>query len=304
MRIVSFAAAAVLAVGLIAAPDALAQRGKKKAAAPPPDPAIVAVQQLDAETAAKLDAAIAGAHRSADNRARDAFRKPKETLAFFGLKSNMRVLEVNPGGGWYTEILAPTLKDSGQLFITGGDVNNARGRQGLSTFLGRLAKDGPVYEKVQFTGPWQAQAAQPAPGSLDMVVTFRNVHNFVWQKTAEQQLKDWFTMLKPGGVLGVEEHRWPEDRPNDQKIDGVPGNGYMKTSEVVALVEAAGFKLVGSSEINANPKDTRVHPFGVWTLPPNLRSSPFGQPENPAFDKKPYQAIGESDRMTLKFVKP
>ena len=284
-------AAAALALTLTVDADA---RTRKKPA--PVDPAITAVQQLDAETAAALDAAIAGAHRSDTNKARDQYRNPKQTLAFFGLTTSAKVLEVNPGGGWYTEVLAPTLREKGQLYVTGGNPNGP-GRQGLSNLLGKFAKDPKVYDKVQFTGSWQAEANRIQPGSLDMVVTFRNVHNFVYNKQAEQLFKDWYAFLKPGGVLGIEEHRWPEGVPNTIKPpNGAAGNGYMTESEVIALATAAGFKLAAKSEINANPKDPRDHAAGVWALPPTLA--------NGETDRAKYLAIGESDRMTLKFVKP
>ncbi|MBU6372328.1 MAG: methyltransferase [Alphaproteobacteria bacterium] len=273
--------------------DAADARTRKKA--PPVDAAITATQALDPATAAALDAAIAGAHRSDANKARDQFRHPKETLAFFGLKSDMQVLEVNPGAGWFTEVLAPTLREKGQLYVTGGNPNAVGGRQGLSNLLGKFAKDPGVYDKVKFSGAWQAQEQRIQPGSLDMVVTFRNIHNFVYGKVAEQQFKDWYTFLKPGGVLGVEEHRWPEGKPNPLNADG-RGNGYMTESEVIALANAAGFQLVGKSEINANPKDTKDYANGVWALPPTLAGGET--------DKAKYQAIGESDRMVLKFVKP
>lgn len=288
-----------LTLGLTAALAALTltldadARTRKKPA--PVDPAITATQTLDPATAAALDAAIAGAHRSDANKARDTVRRPKETLAFFGLKPEMKVLEVAPGGGWFTEILAPTLREKGQLYITGGNPNAAAGRQSLSNMLAKFAKDKDVYDKVQFTGAWQAAEQRIQPGSLDMVVTFRNVHNFVYNKSAEQQFKDWYGFLKPGGVLGVEEHRWPEGKPNDVKPEGRPGNGYMTESEVIALATAAGFKLAGKSEINANPKDTKDYANGVWALPPTLAGGET--------DKAKFQAIGESDRMVLKFVK-
>jgi predicted methyltransferase len=282
---------AIAALALTVDADA---RTKKKA--PPVDPAVAAVQTLDPTVAQALDAAIAGAHRNPDNVARDGARRPKDVLAFFGLKPDMKVLEVAPGAGWFTEILAPTLREKGQLYITGGNPNAVGGRQGLSNLLGKFAKEPKVYDKVLFTGPWQAPEQRIQPGSLDMVVTFRNVHNFVYNKTADQQFKDWYSFLKPGGVLGIEEHRWPEGKPNDIKPEGRPGNGYMSESEVIALATAAGFKLEARSEVNANPKDTKDHAAGVWALPPSFAGG--------AVDREKYAAIGESDRMVLKFVKP
>jgi len=285
----------ILAASALAA-FALAAEAKPKAVLPPPDPAVVAVQTLDPAVAAAFDAAIAGAHRSPENKARDQYRHPKEALAFFGLRPDMRVLEFNPGGGWFTEVLAPIVRERGQLYVTGGDVNSVRGRAGLSAQLDKYAKAPTIYDKVQFTGAWQAAEQRIQPGSLDMVVTFRNVHNLAWRNAAEQSMKDWYSYLKPGGVLGVEEHRWPEDKPNTAKPEKTPTNGYLKESEVIAFATAAGFKLVAKSEVGANPKDTKDYPNGVWTLPPVLTIGDV--------DMDKYLAIGESDRMTLKFVKP
>lgn len=271
--------------------DAAPRRGR----AQPVDPAITAVQRLDADTAAKLDAAIAGAQRSDANKARDQYRRPKETLAFFGLRSTMTVVEIAPGGGWYTEILAPTLRDGGQLYVTASNPNTHAARRGIAAQLTKYAETPAAYDKVKITAPWLAEDQRVPPGSADMVVTFRNIHNFVENKTAEAQFKAWFEMLKPGGVLGVEEHRWPETSPLPRLPDGGM-NGYLPESTVIRLAEAAGFRLDGKSEINANPKDTRDYANGVWALPPVLRGGDV--------DRAKYLAIGESDRMALRFVKP
>jgi predicted methyltransferase len=271
--------AGLAAAAAFSALPAEAQRGRR-APSPPIDPAIAALAEFDPMALAKLDAVIAGGHRSEIAVARDKYRHPKETLAFFGVAPDMTVLEVIPGGGWFTEILAPYLRDSGKLFVTGGDPNQIQQRTQTAGLLQRFARD---------------------PGLYDVILTFRNVHNLVWFKIAQTWFNDWFTLLKPGGVLGVEDHRWPEGRPNTDKPNtpfNAPDNGYMTESAVIALAANAGFRLAGRSEINANPADTRDYPQGVWALPPTL----IGGEDDP--NRARYLAIGESDRMTLKFVKP
>lgn len=244
------------------------------------------------DVGAALDAAINGAHRSPENRGRDAHRHPKETLTFFGLQPGMTVVEIAPGAGWYTEILAPVLKDQGRLIAAHGDPNSGTyGRRTMGGYLLKLAATPEVYEKVEVVTFSPAKAVlDVAPGSADMVLTFRNAHNWVGAGTAETAFKLFFAALKPGGVLGVVDHRWPEDRESD------PASGYLKESEVIHLAESAGFKLAARSEINANAKDTKDYPKGVWTLPPTFREGNL--------DRGRYAAIGESDRMTLRFVKP
>lgn len=245
---------------------------------------------LDARTAALVDKAISGDHRSAANKARDAYRHPKETLAFFGLKSNMTVVEIAPGGGWYTEILAPVLRDNGKYYAAHNDPNGG-GRRGLAEYLTKLAETPELYKStvVAVFSPTKNLLTVPE-GSADLVLTFRNVHNWMAADAADKAFKSFFNALKPGGVLGVVDHRWPEDKPQDPKAR----NGYVKESEVIRMAEAAGFKFVGKSEINANPKDTKDYEAGVWTLPPVVAAG----------NAEKYGAIGESDRMTLKFVKP
>ncbi|MCH8684249.1 class I SAM-dependent methyltransferase [Pedomonas mirosovicensis] len=281
MRQISIKALAAASL-LCAAAPALAQTG---GAAPVAAPS-------GADVGAALDAAITGAHRSPENRGRDAHRHPKETLGFFGLQPNMTVVEIAPGAGWYTEVLAPVLKDQGKLIAAHGDPNGgAYRRRALGGYLLKLAANPDIYGKVEVADFSPAKGIlDVAPGSADMVLTFRNVHNWVGAGTAGTAFKLFFDALKPGGVLGVVDHRWPEDRPSD------PRSGYLKESEVIRLAEQAGFKLVGRSEINANAKDTKDYPKGVWTLPPTFREGNT--------DRGRYAAIGESDRMTLKFVKP
>ncbi len=242
-----------------------------------------------------LKAAIASKDRTAENATRDAARHPYETLTFFGIKPNMTVVELSPGGGWYTEILAPYLRDKGKLIVAGeSPTSTSEGARKYATRLTTKLESNPgMYGKVQrgvFEVPRTYNIA-PA-GSADMVVTFRNIHN--WTGAGDDKVKEIFknvyTVLKPGGVFGVVDHRAPAGKPVN------PKSGYLHEAEVIKMVEAAGFKLAGKSEINANPKDTADHNQGVWSLPPVLA--------NKDVDREKYMAIGESDRMTLKFVKP
>ena len=241
-----------------------------------------------------LDAAIAAPYRSAENRARDSSRHPAQTLAFFGLRPDMTVVEVWPGGGWYTEILAPLLKERGRLYTAHLDpASSEYARRTVDDFRAKLAARPDLYDKVVVT----TLAAPPAkpeiapPGSADLVVTFRNLHNwmmFGWQREAFAAMH---AALKPGGVLGVVEHRGDPRREQDPKA----ASGYVHEQYTIELIESVGFKLVGRSEVNANPKDTKDYEKGVWTLPPTFAAG--------AADRARYAAIGESDRFTLKFVK-
>tara|TARA_R110000737_G_scaffold220538_1_gene236261 strand:- start:3 stop:830 length:828 start_codon:yes stop_codon:yes gene_type:complete len=244
----------------------------------------------DAHQVSQLDQAIAGAHRSIENKARDEYRHPKETLEFFGFNSAMTVVEITPGGGWYTEILAPALKGKGKLYgahypDTGEDNYFSNSRKKL---VEKLASD-PVFSEVVLTDFVPRQASELAPaGTADMVLTFRNLHN--WRdEGVEQAFKDAYKALKKGGVLGVVEHRLPEG------ADALKAKGYVSQSKTIEQAKMVGFTLAKSSEINANAKDLAIYPKGVWTLPPVLA---LGDE-----DKAKYIAIGESDRMTLKFVK-
>jgi len=241
----------------------------------------------------KLSTAVSGEHRSATHKARDQFRHPTETLMFFGFRPEMTVVEITPGGGWYTEILAPALKGTGKLYLaqypdTGKDDYYSKSRKSLE----KKVASSPVYSEVIITDFSPKKTSELAPAnSADLVLTFRNLHN--WGEAGiEQVFKDAFNALKQGGVLGVVEHRMP----SSQKWEDNKRSGYVPTKMVIRLAEKAGFKLADSSEINANAKDSADHPKGVWTLPPVLR---LGEK-----DKAKYLAIGESDRMTLKFVKP
>jgi predicted methyltransferase len=246
----------------------------------------------EAETAAAIDAALAGSHRSEANRARDQYRHPKETLLFFGLRPDMKVVEIWPGGGWYTEVLAPVLRDKGTLYAAHNDPKPEPGRS-LVAYKEKLAGNAALYDKVVVTafGPNAHEIAPP--GSLDMVVTFRNMHNWMGRDWAPQAFADMYKALKPGGILGIAEHRGNPKVEQDPKAK----SGYVNEDYAIKLIEGAGFKLVARSDVNNNPKDTKDHPGGVWNLPPNLRDVADA-------DKPKYQAIGESDRFTLKFVKP
>ena len=239
-----------------------------------------------------LEKSVASDHRSANNKARDQYRHPVETLSFFGFTPNMTVVEITPGGGWYTEILAPALKGTGKLYgahypDTGEDNYYSNSRKKLEK---KLASD-VVFSEVILTDFTPRQESELAPqGSADLVLTFRNLHN--WKDAGvEQVFKDAFNALKPGGVLGVVEHRLPID-----VADLSQASGYVSEVQTIKQAKAVGFRFAGSSEVNANSKDMAQHPKGVWTLPPSLKLKDT--------DKEKYLAIGESDRMTLKFVKP
>ncbi|WP_334161884.1 class I SAM-dependent methyltransferase [Phenylobacterium sp.] len=253
---------------------------------------------------AQLKTAVDNPARAAEHRARDQWRHPAETLAFWGLKPRQTVIELSPGSGYWTEILAPYAKATGGTYVTtGADLANPnisegakKGRADFEAKYADAAKWGPV--KVVNFGPQSGPLG--APGSADMVITARNIHNFMFQQgMLDKVMKDAFDVLKPGGVLAVEEHR-ADPRPEKPGVT----DGYVAVKSVVAAAEKAGFKLAAQSEVNANPKDTKDHPFGVWTLPPTRRTAPGGQPADPSFDRSKYDAIGESDRMTLRFVKP
>jgi predicted methyltransferase len=255
--------------------------------------------QTDAATSAALDAALAAPHRSERNKARDRFRHPRETLTFFGLRRDMTVVEIWPGGGWYTEVLAPVLKGKGKLYAAqyGSRPAFDYQPQEMAALRDKAKKYPDVFSEVQFTALWSPnELAIAPPGTADLVVTFRNVHNWLAPEYKQDPAKlfgAFFTALKPGGVLGITDHRWPDPKTEDRTAR----NGYVSEERVIALAKAAGFEFVGSSEVNRNPKDTHDHKNGVWTLPPDL-SVPEGE------DKQKYIDIGESDRMTLRFRKP
>lgn len=241
----------------------------------------------------RLKEVIAGDHRSEKNKARDKYRNPFETLTFFGIRPDMTVVEIYPGRGWYTEILAPYLKDSGTLFAAEhpGDPSYAALQRSLDAFDQKIQDAPELYGEVKRTKLTKEGHIAP-PGSADLVVTFRNVHSLMGSGTEQEAFAAMFKALKPGGVLGVVQHRGDPNVKQDPKA----GLGYVNEDYVIELAEKAGFDLAEKAEINGNPKDTKDHPKNVWTLPPSLR---LGDE-----DREKYLAIGESDRMTLKFVKP
>ncbi|MFC5741432.1 class I SAM-dependent methyltransferase [Dyella tabacisoli] len=240
-------------------------------------------------TASQLDAVLAGDWRSAQNRARDVYRHPKATLQFFGIRPDQTVIEITPGAGWYSEILAPLLRDNGQYIVA---VKKSTGEGAGKDLHQKFAADPAHYGKASFIEFDPKAPVFGAPGSADVVLTFRNVHNWVMADTAPAMFKAFYAALRPGGVLGVVDHR----AADKATLETVKQSGYLPTAYVVKLATDAGFKLDDDSEINANPKDTKDYPKGVWTLPPTFT---LGEQ-----DKAKYQAIGESDRMTLRFVKP
>lgn len=229
--------------------------------------------------------AIAGQHRSENFVSRDRFRHPQAVLEFAGLHPTQTVVEVAPGAGYWTEILAPYLHDRGGYYV----VVSAKG---LREKLAEKMKNEPdIFGNAKVTVLGSDTGLAPAE-SADAVLTFRNVHNFMAQGTVDQVFESFFDALKPGGVLLVSDHRARTDRPQDPKAE----NGYVREDYVIALAERAGFRFVAKSEVLANPKDTTDWPKGVWTLPPTLV---LGER-----DREKYLAIGEADNFLLKFAKP
>ena len=250
-----------------------------------------------APTTASLADVIAGSWRDPKNSARDVYRHPQETLSLFGVAPNQTVVEITPGGGWYAEILAPYLRESGRYVAavvdpaTVAEGKNRDSQQKYKSQLETKFSAAPAqFDRASVVAYDPAAPSFGAPASADVVLTFRNVHNWRMAKQAEGMFKGFYAVLKPGGVLGVVEHRAKADVPADDK------SGYVGEAQVIAMAQAAGFELDAKSEVNANPKDTKDHPNGVWTLPPVN--------DHDAEDDAKYAAIGESDRMTLRFVKP
>jgi len=245
-------------------------------------------------TAQALDNILADAHRPEADRARDRYRHPKETLLFFGIRPEMTVLEVWPEPGWYTDIIAPLVRDHGKYYaaVIEPDPSSQYVTKRLDDYRKKLASDPTLYGKATVvTFPSHGGDVVP-PGSVDLVVTFRNIHNWMAKGTAPDAFATIFRALKPGGVLGVTEHRGNPALPQDPRAK----SGYVNEDYAIKLIEAQGFRLLGSSEVNANPKDTKDYEQGVWTLPPTYR---LGDK-----DREKYAEIGESDRFTLKFEKP
>lgn len=248
-----------------------------------------------ADDAARLQEILAGDHRSEASKARDAARHPVETLQFFGLRSDMTLIEILPGGGWYAEILAPFMKDRGTYYAAHFSPNSHLGYQPpmLMQFQERVAANPDVYGGTIITRLYPpAETDIAPPGSADMALTFRNVHNWIMAGTQREHFAAFYRALKPGGILGVVEHR----APAGSSMEVMETTGYVSEDYVRQLATEAGFEFVAAAEINANPLDTKDYAEGVWTLPPTLR---MGEQ-----DREKYLAIGESDRMTLKFMKP
>lgn len=237
-----------------------------------------------------IAAAVADPHRTPAFRLRDRYRHPIETLSFFGVRPDQTIVEYQPTGGWYTEILAPMVSARGRFIgLAGPSQKSQDGLKALIDGGGERYRGATAATLDVKTG-----TSTVADGSADVVLTFRNIHNLTiaGNSAAPYAFSAFYRMLKPGGVLGVEEHRLPETADSAREAT----SGYLKRSTVVALATAAGFRLAGESEVNANPKDTHDWPEGVWTLPPTLRRGEA--------DRATYLAIGESDRMTLRFIKP
>lgn len=245
---------------------------------------------MDAATEASLKTALAAPVRTPANAARDHYRHPLETLKFFGLKNDMAVMEIWPGGGWWTEFLAPVLAEKGR-YVAADDAS--ADKSALAKHLKELSAKNPAFAKAEVAqlAPDAKKLAPVPAGSMDMVLTFRNIHNWMSDGSEKAMFDAMFAALKPGGYLGVEEHR-----AKANALDDKGATGYVKEDTAVRLAEASGFKLVAKSGVNDNPKDTKDYPKGVWTLPPNYAE---GQK-----DRAKYTAIGESDRFTMLFQKP
>lgn len=299
MRLVPIASALLCTLAMAACQPATTEPATNTAATPAPAPASTpaptapVVNPVD-EARQRLEAVLAGDHRKAEDRARDQYRHPVETLQFFGIKPDSAVLEITPGGGWYLDVLAPYLRAHGRY--VGATWDEALPNQPSyaaklnAALVERLATKPDVYGAASLL-PFDTNAPTfGEPNGFDAVLTFRNAHNWISAGSAEAYFKAFFDALKPGGVLGVVDHR----AKGEVATDG--STGYVTEQQIIDLATAAGFTLVDRSEINANPNDTTDHPKGVWTLPPSYA---LGE-----VDKDKYTAIGESDRMTLKFIKP
>jgi predicted methyltransferase len=256
--------------------------------------AAIAANLPPAGAPGSLEWAVAGDWRTAD-KPRDAVRHPVEELRFMGLEPSMSVIEIYPGGGYFTSILGPVLKQGGgKLTVVG--FRDEPSKQFKEHFI-----DHPeIYGKLSYAALTKSSGGLGPDGTADLVVTFRNVHNWMGGDYADKTFADFFKALKPGGLLGLEEHRGKAGGVQDPKAE----NGYVQEAYVKELARKAGFEFVKSSELLANPKDTKDYPFGVWTLPPTLLSSADGKTEDPKFDHSKYIAIGEADNMLLLFRKP
>jgi predicted methyltransferase len=296
-------AAGLLAVGLAGTAVLAGCASTPTAEAPPVAPEVetVETEAPAVDVADLLRAALAGSHRAEGAAERDMYRNPVETLGFFGLAPDLRVVEISPGAGWYTDVLAPVLAGSGSLLAGNADPDgpeDAYPTQLGRRYLERIAGNPDVYGAVQvgvFAPPSRIEIGEP--GSADMVLVFRSVHGWVRRGTVDEAFAAIHEVLAPGGILGLVAHRAPPvDDVDGFDAEATAATGYLPEAYVIGLAEAAGFVLEDRSEVNANPNDTADHPNGVWSLPPTLR----GGDE----DRDRFLAIGESDRMTLRFVKP
>lgn len=282
----------VLGLGLaLAACGPAAEQTPAPAAASDQPAEVVPPTPAEAAPVDALGAVIAGTWRSEKNKARDVYRHPRETLEFFGVHPGQTLIEITPGGGWYAEILAPLMKGNGTYIAAFPmDATSDYAKRSNDNFRAMLVSNPTQLGEVQ-TVEYDVKAPNLGPdNSADVVLTFRNVHN--WGDNAPAMFKAFFAVLKPGGTLGVADHRAAEGA----SPESLKGSGYILTDTVKKLATDAGFELVAESEINANPKDTKDYEKGVWTLPPSLALGDV--------DRDKYLAIGESDRMTLKFSKP
>lgn len=272
------------------------------------EPAAQAPSAAETAPAAEdpLAAAVNSDSRSADDKSRDQYRHPQEALAFWGLQPGMTILEVQPGAGWWTEILAPYANATGgKYYATAADLDNAElsegARKGRADFEARLAAKSETHGQVQLVN-FGAKSKPLPQNTFDFALSARSVHGWMGNGLTEKVLKDLYGALKPGGILAIEQHR---ANPGEQDPKAV--SGYVTEAYVIEQAQKAGFELVERSEVNANAADTKDHPFGVWTLPPTKRTRPYSEgpdAHDPKFDRTKYDAIGESDRMTLKFRKP
>ena len=284
---------------------ACSRQTESSAQTPPADPTVAVLEQK-APAASPIEAAVNSESRSADDRSRDVWRHPAQSLEFWGLAPGMSILEIQPGAGWWTEILAPYARATGGRYhATAADLNDPKvedaARKSREDFTARFVARPEIYGDVTLVAFGPNSAPLPA-NAYDFILTARSVHGWIRRGTAEKLFGEFHAALKPGGILALEQHR---ANPGKQEIPAE--SGYVTEAYVIELAQKAGLELVAKSEINANAKDSKDHPFGVWTLPPNLRSRPYSEgpdAKDPAFDSSKYSAIGESDRMTLRFRRP